>query len=81
MIAGTLAAIGCCFHVIAFFYAGRSLDNDLELLTTPTRATAAIKKTLQRWLSAPNNSLTGPTQQLTVTKEGILFLCLAIPIQ
>ena len=44
MIAGTLAAIGCCFHVIAFFYAGRSLDNDLELLTTPTRATAAIKK-------------------------------------
>ena len=43
MIASTLAAIGCCFHVIAFFYAGRSLDNDLELLTTPTRAIAAIK--------------------------------------
>ena len=44
LIAGTLAAIGCCFHVIAVFYARRSLDNDLELLTTPTRATAAIKK-------------------------------------
>ena len=31
-------------------------------------------------MSAPNNSLTGPTQQLTVTKEGILFLCFAMPI-
>ena len=31
-------------------------------------------------MSAPNNSLTGPTQQLTVTKEEILFLCFAIPI-